>query len=279
MSASSGRQRQGQAVGNLLIEPIIDGVAHEPARDILVKPGFDGDPWLAHENLLDEQGRLEFVLGGYLVRTGGRNVLIDAGVGTIDNGVYKGGAMLDSLAAVGLLPADITDVLFTHLHFDHVGWATAKGAVVFPNATYRCHAADWAHFIERPDAPAGGPRKLSPIVDQLELFDTDHVLAPGLSVRHAPGHTPGSVIIVVSDGDERAMLIGDVAHCPAELSEDEWEAVFDVDRTMARRTREALARELEGTDIPIAAAHFPGLAFGRILAGQGRRYWTYDLAV
>ena len=74
------------------------------------------------------------------------------------------------------------------------------------------------------------------------------------------------------------MLIGDVAHCPAELSEDDWEAMFDVDRTMARRTREALARELEGSDIPVAAAHFPGLAFGRVLSGQGRRYWTYDLS-
>ena len=184
----------GQQVGSLVIEPIIDGVAHEPGREILVRPGHDGDPWAAHENLLDEHGRLEFTMGGYLVRTGDRKVLIDAGVGTIDNGKYKGGAMLDSLAAVGVSPADVTDVLFTHLHFDHVGWATAKGEIVFPNATYRCHAADWAHFVDTPDASPGGLRKLSPITGQLELFDTDHVLAPGISVRHAPGHTPGSIV-------------------------------------------------------------------------------------
>lgn len=267
----------GQAVGSLVIEPIVDGVAHETAREILVRPGFEGDPWLAHENILDDDGRLEFTMGGYLVRTGDRKVLIDAGVGTIDNGKYRGGALLESLAAVGVAPEEITDVLFTHLHFDHVGWATSKGQIVFPNATYRCHAADWAHFIETPDAAPGGLRKLSPLTPQLELFDTDHVLAPGISVRHAPGHTPGSIVIVVSDGDDRAMLIGDVAHCPAELSEDEWEAVFDVDRALARRTREALARELEGSGIPVAAAHFPGLSFGRILPGQGQRYWTYDL--
>ena len=57
--------------------------------------------------------------------------------------------------------------------------------------------------------------------------------------------------------------------------EDEWEAVMDVDPVLARRTREALAKELEGSDVPVAAAHFPGLRFGRLLAGTGRRHWTF----
>ena len=92
-------------------------------------------------------------------------------------------------------------------------------------------------------------RKLRLVTPQLELFDTDHTIAPGIDVRHAPGHTPGSIIIVVvSDQNDRAMLIGDIAHCPAELTEDEWEAVFDVDKDLARRTREALAAELEGSN-------------------------------
>jgi hypothetical protein len=82
-------------------------------------------------------------------------------------------------------------------------------------------------------------------------------------------------VIVVADGAERALLLGDVVHCPVELMEDGWEALFDVDPALARRTREALARELEGTDVPVAAAHFPGLRFGRLLAGTGRRHWTF----
>ncbi|MEZ5226415.1 MAG: MBL fold metallo-hydrolase [Acidimicrobiales bacterium] len=247
---------------------MVDGAATEHARTILSKPGVDGDVWAAHADLLDGNGQLELTMGAYLVVTGDRRVLIDAGLGMIDNGQYRGGAMLDSLATTGLVPSDITDVVFTHLHFDHVGWATRKGEVVFDNATYRCHTADWNHFIESGDADAGAQRKLRPVEPQLELFDTDRTIAPGIDVRHAPGHTPGSVIVVVSHGDDRAMLIGDIAHCPAELTEDEWEAVFDVDRDLARRTREALAAELEGANVAIGAAHFPGLRFGRLLPGR-----------
>jgi len=252
---------------------LIDGFAAEDARDILYKPGFDGDPWLDHSNLLTADGKLEMTMGAYLVPSGERRVLIDAGLGNLSAGSFHGGAMLDSLAAAGFSPDDVTDVVLTHLHFDHVGWATSKGRLVFPNAVYRCHSADWAHFVEADDADPGAVRKLSPLEPRLELFDTDHSVAPGVDVRHAPGHTPGSVVVVISDGDDRAMLLGDVAHCPAELTEDDWEAVFDVDPIMARRTREALARELEGSNTAVGAAHFPGLAFGRLLAGKGQRSW------
>ena len=183
--------------------------------------------------------------------------------------------MLDSLAALGVAVEDVTDVVLTHLHYDHVGWATSKGAVVFPQATYRCHIADWEHFVTGPDASPGAVKKLSPIADRLEPFEDGQTLAPGVDVRLAPGHTPGSSIVVVSSGAARAMLLGDVVHCPFELTEPDWEALFDVDPDLAGRTRETLARELEGSGTPVAAAHFPGLAFGRLLAGEGRRTWVF----
>jgi hypothetical protein len=58
-----------------------------------------------------------------------------------------------------------------------------------------------------------------------------------------------------------------------ELIDDEWSGLADVDPALARRTRIALAREIEGTDTPVAAAHFPGLVFGRLLAADGKRSW------
>jgi hypothetical protein len=61
-----------------------------------------------------------------------------------------------------------------------------------------------------------------------------------------------------------------------ELLEDDWEMIGDVDRALARRTRMALAREFEGSDIPMAATHFPGLRFGRLLPGTGMRRWVFD---
>jgi len=261
--------------GALEILPVPDGWARMPAGDLLRFTGDRSDPWLWHQQFLSDDGSIELSLGGFLVRTGERLVLVDAGAGRIDTPTYHGGQLLESLERLGVGVDDITDVVFTHLHFDHVGWATQQGSVVFPRATYRCHEADWEYFVSGPDAQPGSVRKLAPLADRLEPFGDDAPVAPGITVRHAPGHTPGSAIVVVADGPDRALLLGDVVHCPVELMEDDWEAIVDVDPALARRTREALAKELEGSDVPVAAAHFPGLQFGRLLAGTGRRHWTF----
>ena len=261
-------------VGDLRIDPVIDGTTTFAADQLLTRPGYDGDPWLDHRDLLDTDGRLELPVGGFLVRTGERIVLVDAGLGMISSGPPRGGRLLDSLAGLGVAPEDVTDVVLTHLHFDHVGWATSKGRIVFPGATYRCSEADWVHFVTGPDTDPGAVRKLSPLAGRLEFFSDGATLGPGIDARSAPGHTPGSAIVVLSSGAERAMLLGDVAHCPFELTEPDWEALFDVDPALARQTREALARELEGADVLVGAPHFPGMAFGRLLRGEGRRAWV-----
>jgi glyoxylase-like metal-dependent hydrolase (beta-lactamase superfamily II) len=259
-------------IGNAEIWSVEDGVARMPPTEVFAST-TEGD-WEPHRRFLADDGLLELALGGFLV-TGAsdRVVLIDAGVGTISSGPFRGGRLLASLAARGLRPEDVTDVVFTHLHFDHVGWATQKGQVVFTNATYRCDARDWAHFVG-PDP--GATRKLSPIEGQLEPWEGSGRLLPGIDCLAAPGHTPGSTILVVSSGDERALLLGDVVHCPVELVDEEWNGMGDVDPELAKRTRNALAREYEGSDVPMAASHFPGLQFGRLLRGQGARHWIFE---
>ncbi|HEY2223814.1 MBL fold metallo-hydrolase [Actinomycetospora sp.] len=258
-------------VGDLEIVPVVDGTGRENAREVLSAPG--GDRWACHPEQLDAHGDLVLTLGGFLLRTGDRTVLIDAGVGRIHNDHYDGGGFLDALAATGTASEDVTDVVFTHLHFDHVGWATSKGEVVFPRATYRVHGADWAHFVDAPDADPGAVRKLDPLRERLEVFDAEHTVAPGLDARPTPGHTPGSTSYVVSSRGQRALLIGDVAHSVVELAEPDWEATFDVDPAAAQAMRNRLVDELTDTDDLVAAAHFPGLAFGRVVTfGEGRAF-------
>jgi len=257
-------------IGRIEILPVPDGTGHETAARVLTRPDVP-DAWACHADQLDAEGRLHFELGGFLILMGDRVVLVDAGVGTIDNGRYAGGAFLDSLRTHGVAPADVTDVVFTHLHFDHVGWATRKGEIVFPNATYRVHAADWAHFVDSPDALPGAVRKLTALEPRLETFDTDVVIAPGLSARHTPGHTPGSTIYIVADGEQRALLLGDVVHSVVELCERDWEAVFDVDPVAARAVRNAVADEVADTADLVVGAHFPGLRFGRVITTGGGR--------
>ncbi|HWE54067.1 MAG TPA: MBL fold metallo-hydrolase [Acidimicrobiales bacterium] len=258
-------------MGDFTIESVMDGVgAFSPTLSFR---GTTEEQWAPHRDLLDADGKLEFSMGGFLVRGGGHTTLIDLGLGPKSFLGIDGGRFLESLAAFGVAPGDVTDVLLTHLHFDHIGWATdAGGQAVFPNATYRCHAADWEHFTV--DHPGAESEMLVPIASRFEVWSDDDTLLPGIDTMTAPGHTPGSTVLVVSSGDDRAMLLGDVVHCPIELVDDEWAGMFDVDPEMAKRTRVALNRELEGSDVPVAASHFPGLRFGRLLPGKGTRRWV-----
>jgi glyoxylase-like metal-dependent hydrolase (beta-lactamase superfamily II) len=272
-------------VGEIDIVPVTDGIGKMvptdayaslafPGSEELPAPsgrGMDDADWEPHRALLDEDGMLTLALGGFLVRTGDRMALIDTGLGPLDIGTMRGGALISELAAMGVEPDDITDVILTHLHFDHVGWTTRKGTVVFQNATYRCDRRDWEHFVG-PDP--GATRKLSPLESRLETWDGSGALLPGIDTMAAPGHTPGSTILVVSSGVERALLLGDVVHCPVELLDDEWAGMGDVDPALALRTRMALVRELEGTDTPVAASHFPDMQFGRLIQGTGKRSWV-----
>lgn len=271
-------------IGDYEILPVLDGAFR--VRPTQSFAGTSDADWEPHRALLDADGLLPLSLGGFLVRGGpeGRVVLVDVGIGHHEMfGRQRGGKLLDSLAAYGLGPLDVTDVLFSHLHLDHIGWATDGGEVVFANATYRCDRRDWDYWMTRPlDELHGVPSSfaiaqqaaLSPIAERFAMWGADGPVLPGIDVLHAPGHTPGSAIVVVSDGTQRALLLGDAVHCPAELVEAEWNGIGDVDPELARRTKLALLREIEGKDVPVAAAHFPGLAFGRLLTGEGRRRWV-----
>lgn len=267
----------GMRIGDLEIQPVLDGTACIPPTDLYrmggeaLGRGGDDDDWAAHRSFLTDDGMLELALGGFLVRTGDRVVLVDTGVGDLQAGPLRGGHLLEALAGAGVQPPDVTDVVLTHLHFDHVGWTTHHGEIVFPLATYRCDRRDWDHFV---GSDPGATKKLSPLADRLECWDSNGPLIAGIDTLAAPGHTPGSTIIVLSSGTARAMLLGDVVHCAVELLDDEWAGMGDVDPALARRTRVALARELEGTDVPVAAAHFPGMQFGRLLEADGRRHWA-----
>lgn len=257
-------------VGNIEITAITDGVGTEVAREILTRPGVE-DAWACHSDHLADDGTLALPLGGFVIRTGDRVVLIDAGVGAHDDGKYVGGGLLDNLRAAGISPDEVTDVAFTHLHFDHVGWASHRGEVVFPHATYRAHRADWEHFVTGPAATENAVAKLSPIEPRLELFDEDFTVAPGVDARHLPGHTPGTTVYVVSAEGRRALLLGDVAHSVVQMSERDWEVIWDVDPKAASAVRNRIADDAADTDDLLVASHFPDMRFGRIVTGDGPR--------
>jgi glyoxylase-like metal-dependent hydrolase (beta-lactamase superfamily II) len=268
-------------VGTLTVTPLYDGThLADPATTYAAsatpasgaRVGAAPDDWVNYRHLLNPEGKLEITFGGFLVRVDvDRLVLVDTGLGP-QIGDLSGGSLLDSLAATKHRPEDVTDVVFTHLHRDHTGFASRDGQATFPNATYRCDLRDWDHFYGANDAITNN---IAPIADRLETWDADTTLAPGIDVRPMPGHTPGSTVVVLSSGVQRAMLLGDVVHCPVELIDDEWAGLADVDPVKALAVRNALARELESGEALAASGHFPGLRFGRLWQAESARQWTY----
>jgi glyoxylase-like metal-dependent hydrolase (beta-lactamase superfamily II) len=264
-------------VGDIRITYLPDGIHH--VRPLAQYAGSDDAFWAARGHVLDDDGWLVMSIGSLLVQSGDTNALVDLGFGprSVDiadltggehQGDLIGGALIDSLAAVGLTCPDIDAVLFTHLHPDHVGWVEASGDPVFRNAAYHIGAVEWDYWLSGPEA--GTPR--APAIAQqvelatrLELLDDGMTPVPGVTAMATPGHTPGHISFVVSSGRERAVILGDMIHCPVEIGESEIDFVFDVDVDLARKTKERIERELAEPGTVTVGAHFPNLVFGRVL--------------
>jgi glyoxylase-like metal-dependent hydrolase (beta-lactamase superfamily II) len=262
-------------IGDLEVYALVDGKATVDDRYM---NGVTLEQWQPHKRWLTHDDRLELPFTSFLVRSGDKRVIIDCGLGPIKGGGYEGGAMMDDLATTGVTPAEIDVVFVTHLHADHVGWgATRDGDVLrvtFPNAAYRWTAAEQEFWSgDLPPQQIARRDIFAAVAPHFEPADGGTSLAPGIDVVAMPGHTPGHAGVVLSSGDQRAFLLGDAIACPVQLEEPEWSGVGDMDPALARRTQEAVAKEIEEGNALATASHFPGLTFGRVLRGEGKRYW------
>lgn len=266
-------------IGDLEVLVVSDGEAKAPGT--VYFPGTTPEQWEPHKRWLDHQGNVRFPFSCFLVRSGDRRVLIDTGLGPVKLWTFTGGALLSELASAGVRPEEVDTVFVTHLHVDHCGSVAlprdGRLQATFPNATYRWTAEEDAYWRSTK------PPLVDPSFTMIAMFEAvasryqaagaGEVIAPGVNVVSLPGHTPGHAGVVLSSDVERAFILGDAISCPAQLEEPEWSGMGDLDPKLARRSQEAVAREAEGTGALVGAAHFPGLTFGRVLTGEGRRYW------
>jgi glyoxylase-like metal-dependent hydrolase (beta-lactamase superfamily II) len=242
-----------------------------------VFPGTPDECWARHTDQTHD-GRFVCSVGAFLIESGDQKILVDLGFGEAeieipDFASGRTGQLPQSLARAGAEPGDITTVVYTHMHSDHTGWTTTGDELTFANARHVAGPGEVAYWQENVDGAFSPAGQLAFASHFAEATDGE-VLAPGVQVMHTPGHTPGHQIVVVSSGTERAMILGDTLHCAAQVQEEDMAFMFDIDPVRARQWRDQILGEAADTPTMIGASHLSGSAFGRVVTGDGKRYWT-----
>ncbi|SEF26565.1 Glyoxylase, beta-lactamase superfamily II [Amycolatopsis pretoriensis] len=259
-----------------------------PARTIVPSPAAlweDNAEWLAPDHWNAGTGGYRGAVQTWVLRSEGRIVLVDTGVGNdrqrpqIPLFDHLSTPFLDRLADAGVRPEDVDVVVNTHIHYDHVGWNTVPRngdwVPAFPNATYLIPRADQTYFDPRNAHRRPAPRtehdqlrregsllvyadSIAPVLGKAVLWEGIHRIDRNLTLEPAPGHTPGSSVLRVVSGNDRAVFVGDLLHSPVQILEPEHSSCFCEDPVRAAATRRSvLARAADGHEL-VVPAHFAG---------------------
>ncbi|HYM15861.1 MAG TPA: MBL fold metallo-hydrolase [Dehalococcoidia bacterium] len=268
-------------IGNVQITAVLDASASVPAS--VAFPATAPDQWAPYpQHWSGERHVLPLSMTSFLVRAGGKTILIDTGMGAKDRPFFPNGRLPDALAEAGVSVDDIDIVAVTHIHVDHVGGHTKRAGdawvPAFPKAKHLFVQQEWDYWTQ-PDvanAPAN-PYVLDCVLPldgavDIDLVSSDHRLTDEITLLPTPGHTPAHTSYLISSAGQSAVILGDVAHSPVQVTEN-WSGIFDLDPVMAATTRDALMRRLADEGHLLAAGHFPHPGFGRIVQVEGKRHW------
>ena len=241
---------------------------------------------------ISADGKIVMSFHSFVLKSGHHIILIDTccaksrpGRAQFDQGKMD---YLAGLAAVGVKPEQVTHVMCTHLHWDHVGWNTklvdGRWVPTFPNARYVMAKREYDHwdavFAKEKDKNAN-PNALAfedsvlPLMraEKAVLVHDDFELDRGVSLEACHGHTPGHVVINVESDGKRGVLIGDAIHHPMQVMFPELSTRVDFDPNMSRASRRALIEKHAGTGNVVMPHHFSSPTCGTIEpAGNGFRF-------
>ena len=257
-------------VGNVEIVSVSDGQGDMNPTEAF--PASAVEIWRSeYSDLVDDAGQIHPRFGSFAVNSGGKLVLVDTGLGGPD------ATLLSDMEANGIGRDAVDLVVLTHIHPDHVGWNLSDGSPTFPNARYLVTKIDWDHWTQ-PEIRAEAPHvdaQMIPLegLNVLDLIEGEYSVTDELTTLPTPGHTPGHISIAVVSGGERAFILGDVAHSPAQAQYTDWSPVFDTDPDLARQTRRAVLDKLESEGALVASGHFPNPGYGRFVRSGDRRVW------
>ncbi|MEC9374769.1 MAG: MBL fold metallo-hydrolase [Pseudomonadota bacterium] len=227
----------------------------------------------------------------FILRTPHGIVLVDTCVGAhkehplIAEWHMQNYPYLNRLKQLNLTPADIDFVCCTHLHGDHVGWNTrlenGHWVPTFPNARYLIAKPEYDYWENIHNKTKNHVFKTAwnesvlPVMEagQIDKVSAEHEIFNGVQLRPAFGHSPGNVVIDVSDGKRSAILTGDVLHHPVQIERPEWYTVFDDDQKMALDTRIKTLERIADRGTVMLAGHFGGAT--PLIIESGKKYFRY----
>ena len=253
--------RYALRVGEIDVMVVSDGVLSLPGAML----GHNVDPavraaWL--EDMFLPADVLEWALNVVVVRSGGRTILIDVGIGMEFPDLPRAGKLAQRLQAAGINSASVTDVVLTHMHMDHCGGLLADGVKERLRPDLRVHvAAAEAEFWESPDFSrvsihaAGVPGRASA---DGHFFQFE--VAPGVVVRRTGSHAPGHSVVRLASGGDRLTFAGDAVF-QVGFEHPDWYNGFEHDPEEAARVRVRLLRELAANRESLVATHlsFPSV--------------------
>lgn len=220
-----------------------------------------------------------------LLRQGDRTVLFDVGSGP--DFAPNSGILLESLDALGVAADEVTDVVFTHGHPDHLwGLLDDFGDLLFPAANYMMGQTEWEYWMnpntvddiqeERTAMAVGAKRRLEMIEDRMAFFKDGDEIMPGVAARATFGHTPGHMALEVRQGSEAVMILGDcIGNDHIAFAKPAWQSGSDQDPETAAATRLSLLDQLSHEKTRVIGFHLTGNGLGYIeKAGDGYSFVT-----
>ena len=279
--------RYALKVGDIDVLVVSDGVLPLPTQMLGHNvSAAERAPWFKEMYLPPDA--LDWALNVMVVRSGDRNILIDAGLGMDpDLNLPRAGQLIRRLGASGIDLGEITDVVITHLHMDHIGGLLVDGVKEQLHPKLRIHvAAAEVDFWKAPDftrtnMPPGFPDALRATATHflaeygsyVRTFEDVHEIAPGVTAHRTGGHTPGHSVVRLNSNGEALTFAGDAIFAVG-FEQPNWHNGFEHDPEGAAQVRITLLNELAGTGEMLVATHLPFPSVGRVSADGDVFRWV-----